>query len=76
MVGKLLTERTINKEILKTPIIRVWKPTWSISFKFLGPNLFLIDCENWWEKDRILEGQPWTFDGDLFSLVDLMDSHR
>ena len=70
MVGKLLTERFINKEVLKIPMIQAWKPIGSVSFKQLGPNLFLIDFENWWDKDRILEGKSWTFDGDLFSIVD------
>ena len=63
-------ERTISKEILKTSMVRAWKPTGSVSFKMLRPNLFLIDLENWWDKDRILEDQPWTFDGDFLSLVD------
>jgi hypothetical protein len=70
MVGKLLTERFVDKDVLKTPMIRAWKPTGSVSFKQLGPNLFLIDFQNWWDKDRILKGRPWTFDRDLFSLVD------
>ena len=42
----------------------------SVSFKTLRPNLYLVDFENWWDKDWILEGRPWTFDGDLLSLVD------
>ena len=70
MVGKLLAERIITKEVLKTPMIRAWKPIGSVSFKQLGLNLFLIDFENWWDKDRILEGRPWNFDGDLFSIID------
>jgi hypothetical protein len=70
MVGKVLTERFISKEVLKTPMIRAWKPTGSVSFKQLGPNLFLVDFQNWWDKDRILGDRPWTFDGDLFSIVD------
>jgi hypothetical protein len=70
LVGKLLAERTITKEVLKTPMVRAWKLSGSVSFRTLGPNLFIVDCENWWDKDRILEGRPWTFDGDLFSLVD------
>jgi hypothetical protein len=70
MVGKLLSERSINKEIIKTPMVRAWQPTGSVFFKTLGSNLFLIDLENLWDKDRILEGQPWTFDGDLLSLLD------
>jgi hypothetical protein len=70
MVGKLLMERPISKEILKTPMILAWKPTRRVSFKTLGPNLFIIDFENWWDKDRILEAHPWMFDGSLFSVVD------
>jgi hypothetical protein len=70
MVGKLLSERTITKEVLKIPMVRAWKPTGSVTFRTLGPNLFVIDFQKWWDKDRILEGRPWTFDGDLFSLLD------
>ena len=36
----------------------------------MGLNLYFIDFENWWDKDRILEGRPWTFDGYLLALVD------
>jgi hypothetical protein len=70
MVRKLLAERSISKEILKTPMTRAWKPTRWVSFKTHGLNLYLIDFENLWDKDRILEGRPWTFDGYLFALVD------
>ena len=70
IVGKLLAERTVSKEVIKTLLIRAWHPTGCVSFKEVGTNLFLIDFENQWDKDRILEGRPWTFDGDLVSLVD------
>jgi hypothetical protein len=70
LVGKLLSERTITKEVLKTPMVRAWKLSGSVSFRTLGPNLFIVEFEKWWDKDRTLEGRPWTFDGDLFSLVD------
>jgi hypothetical protein len=43
MVGKLLSERTISNEVLKVPMVRAWKQTGSVSFKTLGPNLFIID---------------------------------
>jgi hypothetical protein len=69
VVMKLLAERTLGKEILKTPLIRAWQPTGWVSFKTLGPNLFLIEFEHEWDKVRIMEGCPWKFDGDLFSLA-------
>ncbi|XP_059436731.1 uncharacterized protein LOC132169771 [Corylus avellana] len=70
VVGKLLADRTVGKEIVKTPLLRAWQPTGRVSFKTLGPNLFLIDFEHEWDKSRIMEGRPWTFDGHLVSLLD------
>jgi hypothetical protein len=69
-VGKLLAERTVGKEILKTPMIRAWQPTGWVSFKTLGPNLFLIEFQHEWDKVRIMEGRPWKFDRDLFSMAE------
>jgi hypothetical protein len=69
-VGKLLEERTVGKEILKTPMIRAWQPTGWVSFKTLGPNLFLIEFQHEWDKVRIMEGCPWKFDRDLFSMAE------
>jgi hypothetical protein len=69
-VGKLLAERTVGKEVLKTPMIRAWQPTGWVSFKNLGPNLFLIEFQHEWDKVRIMEGRPWQFDRDLFSMAD------
>jgi hypothetical protein len=57
IVGKLLADRTMGKEILKTPMIRAWQPTGWVSFKNLGPNLFLIEFEHEWDKVRIMEGR-------------------
>lgn len=45
MVGNLLMKRTITKEILKTPMVRAWKLSGSVSFRVLGLNLFVIDFE-------------------------------
>ena len=70
IVGKLLADRTLGKEILKTPMIRAWQPTSQVSLKTLGLNLFLIEFEHEWDKVRIMEGRPWKFDGDLFSLAE------
>lgn len=70
VVGKLLADRTVGKEIIKIPLIRAWHLTNRVSFKTLGVNLFLIEFENECDKIRILEGRPWTFDGHLFALAD------
>ena len=70
VVGKLLADRTMGEEIIKTPFIRTWQPTGRVSFKSIGSNTFIIEFENEWDKSRIMEGQPWTFDDDLVFLPD------
>ena len=33
VVGKLLVERTVGKEIITTPLIRAWQPTGRVTFQ-------------------------------------------
>jgi hypothetical protein len=70
VVGKLLADRAVGKEIIRTPLIRAWQPTRRVSFKNVSINTFLIEFEEEADKIRIMEGWPWTFDGDLVSLAD------
>jgi hypothetical protein len=70
VIGKLLADRTVGKDVVKVPLINAWQPTGRVSFKTLGPNLFLIDFQHEWDKSRIMEGRPWTFDGHLVSLLE------
>lgn len=70
IVGKLIADRWIGKEIIKAKLIRGWKPMGTISFTVLGDNLFLVEFEYPWDKSRVLEGRPWVFEGSLFSVED------
>ena len=71
VVGKLLANKTVGKEIIRPLLICAWQPTGWVSFKTLGTNPFLIEFENEWDETQIMEGCPWTFDRDLVSLVEL-----
>ncbi|XP_059458315.1 uncharacterized protein LOC132187908 [Corylus avellana] len=70
IVGKLLSNLVVGKDIVRIPMVWAWHLSGWVKFKDLGPNLFLIEFEHSWDKSRILEGCPWTFDGHLLSLVD------
>jgi hypothetical protein len=70
LVGKLIAERIVGKDTIRKSIVRWWKPTGSLSFKVLGENLFLIEFEYSWDKSRVLEGRPWSFEGNLFMVAD------
>jgi hypothetical protein len=56
VVGKLLADRSVEKDIIKTPLIRAWHPTDMVSFKTFRVNLFLIEFASEYDKSRILEG--------------------
>lgn len=70
LVGKLMADRYIGKEVLRSKLIRGWRPTRRFLFKTLGENLFLMDFEYHWDKIRVLEGRPWIFEGQLFLAED------
>lgn len=74
LVGKLISDRLIGKEAIKSTLIKGRRPTGMTSFKVLGDNLFLVEFEHFWDKSRVLEGRPWVFEGSLFSLGDFNGS--
>jgi hypothetical protein len=70
LIGKLISDRAIGKDALRTKLVRGWKPKGSISFRVLGEDLFLVDFEQYNDKARVLKGRPWVFEGSLFSVED------
>jgi hypothetical protein len=70
LVGKLLADHLVRKDVIKRTLIKAWRPSGHLSFKVLGENLFLLEFENEWDKSRVLEGRPWIFEGNLFSVKD------
>jgi hypothetical protein len=70
LVGKLISDCFVNKEVVKSFLIRGLKPKGRVIFKVVGDNVFLMEFEHEWEKARALEWRPWVFDGNLFSVVE------
>jgi hypothetical protein len=70
LVGKLLVERIVGKESIRSAMINGWKPMGYLSFKVLGDNLFLIEFKYEEDKLRVLEGRPWFFEDNLFSVAE------
>jgi hypothetical protein len=69
-VGKLLADRVVSKEIIKTTLLRGWKILGTSTFKVLGENLFIIQFIHEWDKSKVLDGRPWIFEGNLFAVED------
>jgi hypothetical protein len=70
ILGKLIIDCMICKEMLQSMLMRWWKLVENLSFKILGENLFLIDFESPRDKERVLKGRPWVFEESLFLIED------
>lgn len=62
LVGKLWTEKPVNKEAFKTVLSRIWRLAGRVVFKELQDNCWLFDFSTKDDKRRVLEGRPWSFD--------------
>ena len=58
LVGRLIANRLVSKETIRTKLIRGWKPLGNLSFKVLGENLFLLDFEYECDRIRVMKGRP------------------
>jgi hypothetical protein len=72
IIGKLLADRLVSKETLKTGMIQWWRTQGNPDFKVLGDNLFLVEFDKIRDKEKVLEGRPWAFEGSLFLTEDYM----
>jgi hypothetical protein len=70
IIGKLIADRLVSKELLKDSLSRWWKIKGEPSFKVLGDNLFLIDFTYKEDKERVLARQSWVFENSLFLIED------
>lgn len=70
VVGKMIVDRMVRKETIKSTLLKWWKLLGNMAFEILGENLFLIDFANVDDKKRVLEGRPWVFYGSLFLVED------
>jgi hypothetical protein len=72
-VGKLIADRLVSKETIKTKMVRGWRPLGNLSFKVLGENLFLLEFEYECDRIRVLEGRPWVFERSVLFAVEVFD---
>jgi hypothetical protein len=57
VLGKLIAERMLSKEMIRSTLIQCWKPTGYLFFKILGANWFLIEFDNPRDKEQVMVGQ-------------------
>lgn len=70
LVGKICTEKVINKEAFKSVLTRLWRTTGRVVFKEVQEKLWLFEFTVEVDKRRVLEGRSWSFDKQIIVLND------
>jgi hypothetical protein len=68
LVGRIVAEKSINKDAFRSLMTTLWKVKGGASFKELQENLWLIEFSDGRDKQRVLAGRPWLFDKHLVVL--------
>lgn len=68
LVGRLLTEKSINVRAMKSKLADVWKPAMGISIKDLEQNVFLFQFFKKEDMQWVMNGGPWSFDNAMLAL--------
>ena len=62
LVGKIGSERRVNKEAFRTVLSQIWRTVGSVMFKEVQDNLWLFEFMDKEDKERVLDSRPWSFD--------------
>ena len=65
IAAKFFTKRNINMEVTAKTFNLLWRIENGFKIQSFGDHKFLFSFDNSEDVDRILEGEPWTFDKHL-----------
>ncbi|KAL0415514.1 UNVERIFIED_CONTAM: hypothetical protein Slati_3383300 [Sesamum latifolium] len=68
LVGRLLTPRPYRFDVLKLMLNNLLRPIKEMSIRLLENQCFLLCFNHRVDRDRALDGCPWTFDKNLIIL--------
>ncbi|CAA0811315.1 Unknown protein [Striga hermonthica] len=68
LIGKIYGEKKVNFSGLKTTLGSIWATVKPFSTRNLGNNLFQFLFQSEQDRDRILDGKTWNFDGQYLLL--------
>ena len=62
LVGKFLTKRVINVDVVARTFKTLWKPRGELKIKDVGDNTLLFEFEDCLDLEQVLEFEPWSYD--------------
>nr|POE82681.1 hypothetical protein CFP56_61986 [Quercus suber] len=65
LVGKFLTKRVLNVDVVARTFKPLWKPIGELKLQDIGDNILLFKFEDILDLERVLEYEPWSYDRNL-----------
>ncbi|GLT77192.1 hypothetical protein SLA2020_488010 [Shorea laevis] len=62
LVGKIGTEKKINRDAFRSLLLRLWNPLGAVVFKEVQHHLWIFEFSEIIDKEKVLSGRPWLFD--------------
>ncbi|KAI9187427.1 hypothetical protein LWI28_028069 [Acer negundo] len=69
LVGKILSSTMVNRDTFMGVMGRIWQVPNGMEIEFVYSNVFMFHFKKFDDRNRVLNGGPWTFDGALIALV-------
>ncbi|KAF5458477.1 hypothetical protein F2P56_022503 [Juglans regia] len=64
-------DRVVNRQAFRTTMSKVWRSEGWFQFKDVGENRMLVEFQHERDKDKVLQGRPWSFDRNLICIQEL-----
>lgn len=71
LMGKIFTDRQISKVTIGGLMGKIWCISKPAIFSEVGSNSFIVTFATEIDKQRVINGKLWLFDGHLFALQNL-----
>lgn len=69
LVGRFLSEKTINERAMKSKLADIWKPAMGITIKEIDPGIYLFQFYHIEDLKWVMNGGPWSFDNIMLALA-------
>lgn len=73
IVGRVLSKRPYNFEAFKRTMNQIWMISKNALFRGIGNGLFIIQFVTQRDREKVLDGRPWTFDQSLVLLDEIKE---
>lgn len=74
IVGKVYSERPYNFDAFKRTMTLIWAVPKGMIFRAIENGYFVIQFANVRDREKVLDGSPWTFDQHLVLLSEIKGS--